>query len=119
MTDTAMTSRIHDLYAAFNRRDSSFVIDQMAPDVTWPRAFKGGHVEGGDAVRAYWEDQWQEIDPTVEPVSIEPLGDGRFDVEVHQVVKDLDGTVIADSIVHHVYTFDGELIASMDLPGEG
>ena len=115
MADLDMTQRIHDLYSAFNRRDSSFVISRMSPEVTWPRAFKGGQVRGQEAVRSYWEEQWKEIDPRVDPISIEQREDGRFDVEVHQVVRDVAGDVIADSIVHHVYRFDGPLIVSMEI----
>jgi ketosteroid isomerase-like protein len=114
-----MTHQIHDLYAAFNRRDSAFVTEQMTNDVTWPKAFKGGFAQGPDAVSAYWREQWTEIDPTVDPVGIHVLEDGRVDVEVHQVVKDLEGTVIADSIVHHVYTFEGSKIASMAIADDG
>ena len=115
MTADPSETQIRDLYAAFNRRDSSYVTDRMSPDVTWPRAFQGGVVHGPDAVRAYWEAQWTEIDPHVEPVRIEPRDDGRFDVEVHQVVRDLIGLVIADTIVHHVYTFDDTGITSMEI----
>jgi ketosteroid isomerase-like protein len=118
MTPPEFEQQIRDLYAAFNRRDSSYVTDRMSPDVTWPRAFKGGVVRGPEAVRAYWEAQWKEIDPHVEPVGIERGEDGRYDVEVHQVVKDLAGSVIADSVVHHVYTFDGSTIVRMELPPE-
>jgi ketosteroid isomerase-like protein len=115
MNNSVMAHRIHNLYAAFNDRNSDFVVEQMTPGVEWPRAFKGGFVQGQDAVRAYWEDQWREIDPRVDPVSIEPLEDGRVDVEVHQVVRDLEGNLIADSIVHHIYSFDGEAISRMEV----
>ena len=116
MSDPALEQQIRDLYAAFNRRDSSFATDRMAADVQWPRAFKGGFVEGPEAVRAYWEEQWTEIDPTVEPIGVEAMADGRFDVAVHQVVKDLAGAVIADDVVHHLYTFAGTTILRMELP---
>jgi ketosteroid isomerase-like protein len=115
VADPTFAQQIRDLYAAFNRRDSAYVTDRMSPDVTWPRAFKGGVVQGPEAVRLYWEAQWSEIDPHVEPVAINECDDGRYDVEVHQVVKDLAGSVIADSTVHHVYTFDGPAIVSMEL----
>ena len=115
MTDPTSEQQIRDLYAAFNRRDSSYVTDRMSPDVTWPRAFKGGVVQGPEAVRAYWEVQWTEIDPHVEPIAVEEDDHGRFNVEVHQVVKDLAGSVIADSTVHHIYTFDGPMIVSMEI----
>ena len=115
MTNSNAMERVNALYAAFNRRDSSFVIDQMTDDVKWPRAFKGGYVHGQDAVRAYWEEQWQEIDPRVDPVAIEWLDDGRLRVEVHQVVNDLEGNLIDDATVHHIYTFIDDEIAVMDL----
>ena len=59
--------------------------------------------------------QWTEIDPHVEPIAVEQDDHGRFNVEVHQVVKDLAGSVIADSTVHHIYTFDGPMIVSMEI----
>ena len=114
-----MAERVRDLYAAFNDRNSDFVVKQMTPGVEWPQAFKGGFVQGQDAVRTYWENQWREIDPRVDPVSIELLEDGRVDVEVHQVVRDLDGKLMADSIVHHIYTFDGASISRMEVLTEG
>lgn len=45
MSDSVMADRIHDLYAAFNDRNSDFVIKQMTPGVEWPRAFKGGFMQ--------------------------------------------------------------------------
>lgn len=87
----------------------------MSQNVSWPRAFKGGTVRGPEAVRTYWEEQWKEIDPEVTPIDVERRADGRYDVAVHQVVKDLAGTVIADSTVHHIYEFDGPMIIAMEI----
>jgi ketosteroid isomerase-like protein len=56
-------------YAAFNTRDINAALTLMTPDVAWPRAFKGGFVRGHEEVRAYWTEQWSEIDPSVEPIS--------------------------------------------------
>lgn len=48
----------HDLlraaYAAFNARDIDAALVTMAPDVAWPKAFKGGVARGYHEVRAYW-----------------------------------------------------------------
>ena len=44
-----------------------------------------------------------------------PRPDGSVAVEVHQVVRDLDGTPVADGRVLHVYAFRGELVARMDV----
>jgi hypothetical protein len=110
--------QIRDLHSAFNRRDSSYVTARMSSEVTWPRAFEGGTVQGPDAVRAYWEKQWADIDPHVEPIGIARRKDGRYDVEVHQLVKDLGGAVIADTTVHHIYSFDGASIVSMEISAD-
>src|SRR3546814_19147406 len=55
-------------YAAFNARDIGAALTLMTADVTWPKAFKGGIARGPDEIRAYWTEQWSEIDPHVEPI---------------------------------------------------
>jgi hypothetical protein len=102
-------------YAAFNARDIDAAVSLMTPDVTWPQAFKGGFVRGHDAVRAYWSAQWSEIDPHVEPLAFYPEANGRILVEVHQVVRDLVGTNLADECVGHRFTLEHDLIRSMEV----
>jgi len=102
-------------YAAFNARDIGAALATMAPDVAWPKAFKGGFARGHQEVRAYWTEQWSEIDPYVEPAAFRPEGDGRTLVEVHQVVRDLAGTVVADGHVGHRFTIESGLIRAMEV----
>jgi hypothetical protein len=102
-------------YAAFNARDIDAALILMTADVAWPRAFKGGFVRGPQAVRAYWTEQWSEIDPHVEPVTFHREGDGRILVDVHQVVRDLAGSVLADDRVGHRFTFERDLIQGMEV----
>ena len=64
-------------YAAFNARDIDTALALMTPDVAWPRAFKGGFVRGHEEVRAYWREQWSEIDPHVEPMAFHSEGPSR------------------------------------------
>ena len=103
------------LYAAFNARDADAVIAALAPDVRWPNAWEGGVVNGHDEVRDYWRRQWAEIDPHVEPTSIDEQPDGSVAVGVHQVVRDLDGDLIGESDVVHVYRFEHGLISGMTI----
>jgi hypothetical protein len=70
--------QLRAMYAAFNDRDIDAALPTMTPDVAWPRAFKGGFVRGPEEVRAYWTEQWAEIDPHVEPVSFHPNDDGQI-----------------------------------------
>lgn len=102
-------------YAAFNARDIDAALATMTSDVAWPRAFKGGFVEGHEAIRAYWTEQWSEINPHVEPVNFHLEEAGRISVEVHQVVRDLTGALLADDQVGHRFTLAHGLIQKMDV----
>ncbi|MGH3043300.1 MAG: nuclear transport factor 2 family protein [Gaiellaceae bacterium] len=101
-------------YDAFNARDLDTALALMQQDVDWPNAIDGGRVRGHDAVRAYWERQFETIDPRVEPESIEEV-EGRVVAAVHQVVRDREGTVLADQRVRNVYTVRDGLIARMEI----
>jgi hypothetical protein len=106
---------LRDLYDAFNRRDVDAVIAALHPDVDWPNAFEGGRVHGRADVRAYWTRQFAQIDPRVTPVRFEELGDGRVAVTVHQVVRGLDGGLLADREVTHSYDLRDGRVVRMDV----
>ncbi|HEY9628018.1 MAG TPA: nuclear transport factor 2 family protein [Coleofasciculaceae cyanobacterium] len=102
-------------YAAFNARDIDAALALMTPDVAWPKAFKGGFVRGTEEVRAYWTEQWSEINPHVEPVAFHPENARQVLVEVHQVVRDLVGAMLADEHVGHRFTIEHGLIQAMEV----
>jgi hypothetical protein len=104
-----------DLYDAFNRRDASAVLDRMTTDVDWPNGWKGGRVIGTTAVAEYWAAQWAEISPEVIPLSVESRSDGSLVVNVRQIVRSLEGELLADSPINHVYIIRNDLIARMDI----
>jgi len=106
---------LRDLYDAFNRRDIEEAIAAMQPDVDWPNAWEGGRVVGREAVRDYWTRQFEAIDGRVEPTGFSVGEDGRISVSVHQVVRGLDGAVLADHMVTHVYAFRDGLVERMDV----
>lgn len=116
------TRLLRAAYAAFNARDIDAALALMAADVTWPKAFKGGFVQGPEEIRAYWTEQWSEIDPHVEPIAFYPQSGSQVMVDVHQVVRDLAGSVLADERVGHLFTIDNGLIQAMEvcsLPSSG
>lgn len=102
-------------YRAFNARDIDAALATMSPGVVWPKAFKGGFARGHEEVRAYWTEQWSEIDPHVDPVSFHPQESGRIRVDVHQVVRDMAGAVLADMHVGHRFTLENGLIQAMEV----
>lgn len=112
MPDDAL---LRGLYAAFNAREIEAVIGRLHPDVDWPNAWEGGRVRGHDAVRDYWRRQWAVIDSNVEPTAIRTRPDGRTAVEVHQIVRDRDGTLLVEGHVVHVYTWRDGKVVRMDV----
>jgi hypothetical protein len=108
-------SLLRAAYSAFNARDIDAALALMTPDVAWPKAFKGGFARGSEEVRAYWTEQWSEINPHVEPVSFYSEEAGRILVDVHQVVRDKAGAVLADEHVGHRFTLEHSLIQAMEV----
>jgi hypothetical protein len=75
----------------------------------------GVRLHGPDAVREYWSRQFETIDPRVEPRQLTAEPDGRVAVDVHQVVRSLDGDLLVDQMVQHVYTIRDGLVERMDV----
>lgn len=112
---TSETDVLRAAYAAFNERDIDAALALMTSDVAWPRAFKGGFVEGPEAIRAYWTEQWSEIDPHVEPVSFTTESTSSILVTVHQLVRDLSGALLAEGQVGHRFTLKDGKIQRMEV----
>ena len=107
--------RVAALYEAFRARDVGALTAQCAPDVDWPDAMAGGRVTGRDAVAAYWRSQWDVVDLDLHPRLMRELPDGRVEVLVDQVVRDLDGDLLSEAVVLHTYTLAGGLVRRMDV----
>src|ERR1700761_7536301 len=116
MADTMST--IEQAYSAFNARNIEGALALMTHDVNWPKASEGGKIVGKEEIRAYWTRQWSEFDPHVEPLAMTEEPGGKIRVRVHQLVKSLQGQVLSDSEVVHLFTVKGGYIAAMDLGGE-
>ena len=101
------------MYRAYNERDIEGATEFLAPEVDWPNEATGGHVHGRAAVRQYWEDQWKQSNPRVEPLEIDVDHSGNARVRVHKFVTSLDGAILEDRKLEHVFTFDGAFVAKM------
>ena len=116
MADTR--TLIQQAYSAFNNRDIDGALALMTHDVSWPKASEGGKIVGKEEIRAYWTRQWAEFDPYVEPLAITEEAGGKVRVRVHQLVRSLQGDVLSDAEVLHVFTLKSGLIAAMHLGDE-
>jgi SnoaL-like domain len=103
------------LYDRFNARDMETVLTALHEDVLWANGMEGGHVRGRNGVRSYWTRQWAIIDPHVEPVAFSAGTDGETVVEVHQTVRDLQGEVLVDQMVGHIFRIESNLVRRFDI----
>jgi ketosteroid isomerase-like protein len=103
------------LYAAFNKREIETVLSMMREDVKWANGMEGSFVHGRDAVREYWKNQFELVDPQLELLKFEIDGKGRSVVNVHQIVQDLNGNVLLDKTVKQIFTFENGLIKTFEI----
>jgi FkbM family methyltransferase len=106
---------LRTIYDAFNARDIDAFLRHTTVDVDWPNAWEGGRVVGHEGVRDYWTRQWSAIDPAVTPITFTTRSDGRVAVEVEQIVRSLEGAIVGQGRVLHIYTFRDGLVARMDV----
>jgi len=111
-SDTELLKRLYD---RFNARDIEAALAAMHKDVMWANGMDGGHVYGHEGVRNYWTRQWTTIDPHVEPTGFSGGADGAFDVEVHQIVCDLNGNMLSNKMVGHIFRIEDGLIKRFDI----
>jgi SnoaL-like domain len=106
---------LQNLYDAFNKREIETIISFMQPDVKWANGMEGGFVYGRDAVRDYWTEQSKIIQAELQPLEYETDDKGRNVVTVHQIIKDLQGNLLADMTVQQIFTIENNLISLYEL----
>jgi hypothetical protein len=102
------------LYRAFNDRDVDAALVHIAPGVDWQDE-SGGRIGGREALAAHWRAWWRQADPRIEPLDIEPGEGGTVVARVEQFVRTLDGKVLEDRDLAHVFTFEGPFVSRMDI----
>ena len=106
---------LQNLYDAFNKREIEIIISRMRPDVKWANGLEGGFVYGRDAVREYWTNQFKMIQPELEALNFETDEKNRNIVTVHQVIRDLQGNLLADATVQQIFTIENGLISLYEI----
>ena len=115
MSETDEFEMLRKAYRDFNAQCIEEVLAQMTDDVEWPNRLDGGYLHGKEAIREYWQRQFAMANPQVEPLNIERNAQGQFEVRVHQTVRDLEGKLLIDGEVKHVFTIRNGLIVRMDV----
>lgn len=106
---------VQNLYDNFNKREIETVLSIIAEDVKWANGMEGGFIYGRDNVREYWRRQFEVFSPQLEILKSEIDENGRTVVTVHQIVKDLEGNVLADKTVKQIFTLENDLIKTYEI----
>lgn len=106
---------LQNLYEAFNKREIETVISFMHPNVKWANGMEGGFVYGRDQVREYWEKQFKMIQPQLQVLNFETDEANRSVVNVHQIIRDLEGNSLLEKTVQQIFTIEKGLISTFEL----
>jgi len=109
-----LATRFMDLYQNFNLHRIALVIENMAPDVKWANGMEGGYVYGHAGVAAYWTKQFSMVNSTVTPIEIKQEYN-EVRIKVHQVVHDLQGILLSDELVEHIFKLQNGKIAEFNI----
>ncbi|MEO5890827.1 MAG: hypothetical protein ABIQ31_11265 [Ferruginibacter sp.] len=107
-------SYFKELYKNFNERNIDLVLANTAPTVKWANGMEGGYVYGQEAVKEYWTRQFNLVSSTVTPMEIKEVA-GEVVIKVQQVVHDLDGNLLSDQMVEHVFLMDKNKITEFNI----
>jgi SnoaL-like domain len=106
---------LQDLYDAFNKGEIETIISVMHPNVKWANGVEGGFVYGRDAVREYWTNQYKVIQVQLETLKFETDENNRNIVTVHQIIKDLQGNLLADATIQQIFIIEDGLISLYEI----
>lgn len=109
---------IKHIYELFNSRNIDSIFSYLTDDVAWANGMEDTHVLGKEAIREYWTHQWSVINPHVTPLRISKANDGSMFVDVHLVVKDLNGAIVLDEKIVHCFSMKSGKVVRFDIPGE-
>lgn len=115
LTMSSNQQLLQSLYDAFNNRELETIVSVMHPDVKWANGVEGGFVYGRDAVREYWTNQYQVIQVQLETLKFETDENNRNVVTVHQIVRDLQGNLLADMTVKQIFTIENDSISLYEI----
>lgn len=106
---------LQNLYDAFNKREIETLLSMMDENVKWANGMEGGFVFGRGNVREYWRKQFELINPQLEPFAFKTDAENREVVTLRQIVRDLDGNLLVDKTVEHIFTIENGLIKIFEI----
>lgn len=109
---------VREAYDRFNDADISGLIDLLDPDVELPDVLSGGTIRGTEAIRQYWEREFELVEPSILASEIVEVGDAVLVVVFQEIHERGSGQRLGQGVaaVHRV-TFRGDRIAAIEYTG--
>ncbi len=117
--DISNIETVKKAYQSFNSKNAGAAICLMDENIVWPNTLDGGVVTGKKDLLAYWHRHFNQADYYTEPLCFEYKDDGTIIITVHAVVKTLDGELLKDQMVYHIYKAANGVIQSMTIENIG
>ena len=116
--ESARVAIVREAYERFNNADVGGLVDLLDPDVEIPDVLNGSVFHGKEAIRRYWERQFELVDSSLLVREIVEIGDAVL-VVVFQEVHDRDsGAPLGQGVVAvHRLTFRGNHISAIEYTG--
>lgn len=105
---------VETLYRLFNARDIDGIFELLHADARWANGMDGGYAIGLEAVETYWTRQWKLVSTKVTPLDFQSKPQGLV-VKVHQEVSSIDGELLSDSVVSHLFSISNGKISRFDI----
>jgi len=105
---------IKQAYFAFNKRDMDGALALMVEGVSWPKASESGKIVGKEEIRLLDSALGRVRSPCRTACNHQGTR-GQSPRKSTPLVKNLDGDILSDTEVVHVFHVDNGRIAAMDL----
>jgi hypothetical protein len=102
------------LYDAMSRQDVDGVLALMHPEIDWPNTLGEGRVQGLDALRAYWRDQFALVRLSTAMLEYREQPDGSVITKVSVSRHTLAGALWDDQVAYNRFRFEDGLIVFGD-----
>jgi hypothetical protein len=114
-----MENQIHSLikkaYEAFNSQDIKSAITTFHENIEFQKEFNGNYLKNQNQIIEHWTNGWKEFSVKDKPINIIERTDNKFEVTVHQIVKDKQGKILSDGILKHIFTIQDNLLLRLDI----
>jgi len=106
-----------ELYKNLSDGDIESILSQITDNVRWANVMEGGYVYGHRGVKEYLTRQFTMMRSHVTPLKIS-IDFETVRIKVHQVVRDLEGKLLADELIYHYFYLRNAKIADFTIGEE-